>query len=100
MTSAVWSRPAERSLEAYLDDLAEYDVRTAWRARRDIHAIADQTARMPGLARRSQRWPGRYERSVLDLKKLLVLRLDGGLVRVVAFLDARQDLDAIDLPTE
>ena len=100
MNAADWTQPAERELEAYLDYLSGYDIKTAQRARREIQQIADQTARMPGLARRSLRWRDRYERSVRYWKKLLVMRIDDGRVEVVAFLDTRRDLDAVDLPAK
>lgn len=100
MRRALWSEPAERRLEEYLDYLAEHDVRVAARARRNIHAIADQTARMPGLARPSLRWPGFNERSVPEWSKLLVLRITDDQVRVLAFLDTRQNLDHVNLGSD
>lgn len=96
MSEAIWTEPAEADLEAYLDHLAEYDIRTAQRARRELRALADQTARMPGLARPAQ-WRGLRVRSAGDWHKLLVFSISEEAVTVVAFLDMRQDLGRVRL---
>lgn len=96
MSEALWTDPAEAELEAYLDHLAEYDIRTAQPAGRELRALADQTARLPGLARAAQ-WRGLRVRSAVDWHKLLIFSISEEAVTVVALLDMRQDLSRVRL---
>ena len=92
---ADWSDVAEAQLEAYLDYLALADPVLALKATREIREIADQTARRPGLARKS-RWDGLFERSVRRWHRILVFRVDDASVRVLAVYDMRQDFSSLD----
>lgn len=55
---------------------------------------------MPTPGRPSQRWSGCRELSLLRWKKIVVFKIFPDRLSVLAFLDARQDLDVITLNVE
>ena len=95
-----WTGPAEQSADRYLDMLLEANPSAAKRAREEIQAATRHFMWMPTPGRPSQRWPGCRELSLLRWKKIIVLKIFPDRLSVLAFLDARQDLDVIDLIQE
>ena len=91
-----WTEPALEDFETFLNDLDERDPRVADRAEQDIRAIVSRLVDHPRYGHKG-RWPELLEWSATRWRKIIVYReLPNGL-RVIALLDARQDLSAIDL---
>mgnify|MGYP000265227285 FL=1 len=95
-----WGRSAELSAEQFLDMLLEQNPAAAKRAREEIQGATRRFMWMPTPGRPSQRWPGCRELSLLRWKKIIVFKILPNRLSVAALLDARQNLDAIDLSSE
>lgn len=80
--------------------LLEQNPAAAKRARDEIQGATRRFMWMPTPGRPSQRWPGCRELSLLRWKKIIVFKILPNRLSVAAFLDARQNLDAIDLSSE
>lgn len=92
-----WGRSAELSAERFLDMLLDENPAAAKRAREEVQGATRRFIWMPTPGRPSQRWPGCRELSLLRWKKIIVFKIFPDRLSVLAFLDARQDLDTIDL---
>ncbi|WP_158285965.1 MULTISPECIES: type II toxin-antitoxin system RelE/ParE family toxin [unclassified Caulobacter] len=92
-----WTTPAQQSAERFLDLLLGLNSLAAKRASEEIQAATRRLVYMPTPGRASQRWPGARELSLVRWKKLIVFKILPDRISVIAFLDARQDLDVIDL---
>jgi plasmid stabilization system protein ParE len=91
-----WTQPAIEDFEAFLDLLDGQDERVADRAEQDIRADVAGLVDHPGLGH-VRHWPGLLEWSATHWRKIIVYREVPNGLRVIALLDARQDLSAIDL---
>lgn len=100
MRRVTWTAPAQRSADDYLDYLAERNPASAKRASDEVQAVSRRLTYMLTPGRPSMRWHGRRELSLTRWKKLIVFSILPDRISVLAFLDTRQDLDAIDLSTE
>lgn len=100
MRRVTWTAPAQRSADDYLDYLAERNPAAAKRASDETQAVSRHLAYMMTPGRPSTRWPGRRELSLTRWKKLIVFQILPDRISVLAFLDTRQDLDVVELPTE
>ena len=92
-----WTEPAEQSADRFLDMLLEVNPSAAKRAREEIQGATRRFMWMLTPGRTSRRWPGCRELSLLRWNKIIVFKIMPDGLFVLAFLDARQDLDAIDL---
>lgn len=92
-----WTTPAEQSAERFLTLLLEVNPSAAKRAREEMQAATRRFVWMPTPGRISERWPGCRELSLLRWKKVIVFKILPDRLSVLAFLDARQNLDVIDL---
>lgn len=92
-----WTEPAEQSADRFLDMLLALNPSAAKRAREEIQGATRRFMWMPTPGRLSKRWPGCRELSLLRWNKVIVFKIMPDCLFVLAFLDARQDLDAIDL---
>ncbi len=92
-----WTTPAQASAERYLDMLLERNPAAAKRAREEIQAATRRFIYMPTPGRASERWNGCRELSLLRWKKLIVFKILPDRISIIAFLDTRRNLDAIDL---
>lgn len=97
MREVGWTETAELTAREYLDYLAERNPPAARRASDEIQAISRQLTYVMTPGRPSNRWLGFRELSLLRWKKIIVFKILPDRISVVAFYDARQDLDAIDL---
>lgn len=77
--------------------LLEMNFLAAKRANEEIQAATRRLTYMPTPGRASQCWPGTRELSLVRWKKLIVFKILPDRISVLAFLDARQDFDVIDL---
>lgn len=100
MREVGWTETAELTARQYLDYLAERNPPAAKRASDEIQAISRQLTYVMTPGRPSMRWLGFRELSLLRWKKIIVFKILPDRISVVAFYDARQDLDAVDPPTE
>lgn len=91
-----WTTSARRSAEQYLDYLVEQNPPAAKRATNEIQAISRQFTYVMTPGRPSVRWQGFREFSLLRWKKIIVFKILPDRISVVAFYDARQNLDAVD----
>ena len=91
-----WSLRAARELESFLGYLALHAPLLVGEARRQTYAATESLAKFPH-AHRAARWAGLREMVVPRWKKLIVYRVETDRVVIIAFLDARQDLDAVKL---
>lgn len=80
--------------------LLEVNPAAARRARQEIQGATRRFMWMPTPGRPSTRWSGCRELSLLRWRKIIVFKVFPDRLSVLALLDARQDLDAIKLPTE
>ena len=70
------------------------------RSRDRVEEVVVALARRPLTGRPSQRWPDRREKSLLNDHKIILYSHDETTLRIVYIADSRQDLDAIQVPTE
>lgn len=100
MREVLWTEPAEDDLAAFLNYLPDRNTPVAARAEREIEALKGPlgTRTLPG--RSSLCWRSLRELSIPDWHKVLVLQVGEDLIRVIAFVDQRQDLDALTLPSD
>lgn len=96
MRNAQWTQPAIEDFEALLEFLDAQDERIADRAEQEIKAAVARLVDRPGLGH-VRHWPGLLEWSATHWHRIIVYRELPNGVRVIALLDARQDLSAIDL---
>jgi len=94
--TVTWSPAAETAYLRYLSHLVGLNPTAALRAEREISSAAANLVDFP-LAHREARWEGLREQVLHRWKKLIVYRVEAERILIVAFLDARQDLSAIDL---
>ena len=94
MRTVEWSTPARRQFNAYIDYLIIENPRAAERASKTVLTAARRLATHPFIARAS-RWPGLRELSLTRWRKIVVYKVEGQLVRIVALYDARQDLTKV-----
>ena len=97
MRAVGWTNPAQQSAERFLDLLLALNPLAAKRAQEEIQAATRRLIYMPTPGRASQRWPGTRELSLVRWKKLIVFKILSDRISVLAFLDARQDFDVINL---
>lgn len=100
MREVKWTTPAQRSAKLYLDFLAERNPAAAKRASDEIQAASRRFTYLMTPGRASTRWPGFRELSLTRWNKLIVFKILPDRLSVVAFFDTRQNLDAVDPPTE
>jgi len=89
-----WTRTAQAALEAYLDRLHMAGGVMRQEAQEEFRTMLTRLEQRPLMARPS-RWPGLREWSFLRWKKIVVLRVEGNDLVVLAFLDVCQDLSRI-----
>ena len=100
MRRVQWSTPAIRAYNQLLDDRAVWSLISAERAEDRVDEAVLMIAHRPASGRPSLRWPGCREKSVRKEHKIIVDAFDDDLLRIIIFVDARQDLDTIRLPVE
>jgi len=96
MSEVRWSSRATTEFIAYLTYLGERDRLAREAASRDISARVERLGRRPMIGRAS-RWPGLRELTLSRWRKIAVYRVETEQVYVVALLDSRRDLSAIEL---
>jgi hypothetical protein len=82
---------------SFIRELRQSDASTADRAAADVRKAVATLSRQP-LRARPARWPGLRAWSLARWRKIMMC-VDGPIVRIVAFYDARQDLSAVDPTT-
>ena len=95
-----WSEPALAAAESYLRYLAPRSPAAAAKAEAALVAATARLARATLPGRTSLRWPGLRELSLTDWSKIIVFELAEDRISIVALVDARQDLDTLDLTPE
>ena len=90
-----WTEPAFEAFSTFLDRLDDYSASTADRAEAEIKRTLTRLAAHPLHGHRS-RWPGLLEWSAARWSKIIVYRETPAGIRVIAFYDARQNLDVVD----
>ena len=91
-----WTEPALRDFEAFLDELDSHDKRIADRAEQNLRSTISRLADHPRYGRKA-RWPELLQWSATRWRKIIVYRERPDGLRVIAFLDARRDLNVLDL---
>lgn len=100
MSVVEWIETAQDDYADFLRWLDEHSPPAAGRAETYVEKTLADLSLRPYRGHRSMRWSELLEWSATDFNKIIVYRVLPMGIRVVAFLDTRQDLDGIDLSFE
>ena len=100
MRRVQWSDVAIRAYDRLLEDRSAWSAAAAERAEDRVDRAVLMIARRPATGRPSMRWEGCREKSVPEEHKIIVYEADDDSLRILLFVDARQDLDLIRSPSE
>lgn len=100
MRQVRWSDAADRAYNHLLDHRAAWSNAARDRAEDRVDEAIEVIARRPLTGRRSHRWSDCYEKTVRREHKIIVYEFDETELRILLLVDARQDLDLIQLPRE